>query len=206
MTRLAAWICLSLLLWGCERPEPTPPPMQILEGRELTSENTRLPLYRARIPERWHKVELHPTTSTADTTVPIGRWTIDQEITITVHTFPFRQLEQRITPRAQVARWKQQFSRIDQLSVQVQDAAWGGFSGLMFQGTGTLQGREQTMIAWSMHLFPAHAKRVMLQRPDSPLLADYTIKAVGPCHKMRLCLPEIIAFAQSFHLAEELSG
>lgn len=103
---------------------------------------------------------------------------------------------------AQVERWKRQFSPLDPLSCVVEPVSQNGFAGLRFEGEGIWRAQPAACIAWTMRLDADYIKR--LQPEQNSLCADYTIKAVGPRHLMAAYRQEILSFATSFELIEEL--
>jgi hypothetical protein len=164
------------------------------------------PSYRIKAPHSWQR---HPTPSTADlsdTKQAICTYNIDS-IRITIHTFPSQKIEDRISPQAQIARWKQQFESLDPATVNITPQAYSGYAGLLFEGTGRLNGEHTTVMAWSMQLAPEHYRQLFYNRPlDVDLRADFTIKAVGPAEIMSLYRQALIAFARSFELIKEIDS
>jgi hypothetical protein len=188
------WIVFLTLICGCSQDPPRSPAdsWQQIACRD----EHYTPLYRAKIPAGWllKKVE----GSLEDTTKPNCEFLIDGSIRLTVHTFPFTHSNGRIPPAAQLFRWKQQFEFLDPMRTQVTSQAHGGFTGLFLEGNGTQNGKDTAILAWSMQLGSEYN-----QVP--PLLkADYTIKVLGPPEKIAIHRKEILQFANSFELIEEL--
>ncbi len=209
------WILLCVVLTCCNRPESPPSTnWQEIAGRALYADsNTRFPIYRAKVPLEWKKkipVENEPLL---DTTQALITYTIEEdgkEIRITVHNFPTEKIEQRIPPQAQITRWKKQFEQLDLPTVSIQPQAFSGFSGFVFEGEGRMQGKETTMMGWTMQLapehfralgYPHHAKEQALY---NQMQADYTIKIVGDPDLVKKHKQELVAFAHSFEFIHDI--
>jgi hypothetical protein len=173
----------------------------------------RLPLYRAKVPSYWTRKNPDSKISILDSTQPnvefiIATPHLNYSIHVTVHTFPTDTIEKRIPPQAQINRWKQQFADLDPTSVKVIPRARGGFSGLYFYGEGVRHEKEHAVLAYSMEIAPAHW--VILQPNErasfkqKQMAASYTIKAQGHPEDLRAHQNEIIMFANSFELIEEI--
>ena len=197
---------LSLLfLSGCNKEENVSSSWQAINGRDESLSIVRHPLYQARIPAHWQRKDPSPTESIADTTKPLCEFWIAEEgekIRITVHNFPASSTAPKIPPMAQLQRWKNQFDRLEPTQVSITSCAHGGFSGLCLEATGILNGTAQSLLGWSMQLAPEHTRQ--LNPEDRQTRADYTIKAVGPAELMNKFHTEIMNFAYSFELIEEL--
>lgn len=166
-------------------------------------------LYRAVIPSDWTRKDPSPSESIADTTKPITEFSIqdgDQVITITLHTFPISSEIQSIPAAAQISRWKRQFDTLDVAATHTEEEAHGGFKGIFFEGNGLLNGIPTMVLAWSMQLAPAYVR--ILSQQKNPLdvkkRADYTIKATGSPPLLQKHRSDIVAFAHSFELIDEL--
>lgn len=156
-------------------------------------------IYRALAPQNWIRLELDPASSIADSTKANCEFQIEEgeeKIRITCHTFPILE-GKRIPPQAQIARWKRQLENLDQLSVHVTPNSHGGFSGLFFEG----EGNQVKVLGWSMQLGEVYLRQLGLEKEKR---ADYTIKAVGPPSMIEKHRHEIIQFANSFELIDEL--
>lgn len=155
------------------------------------------PFYRVNVPAEWKQKDLRHLKDKSDTTLPVCEFMIDT-IRITVHTFPSENQNDRIPTFAQIERWKKQFKPLDSFSTTPQ--AFSGYSGIFFEGTGLLNNEIRTMMGWSMQLANDHYR--LLSNPQQK--ADFTIKAVGAVEDMKSRRKEIIAFARSFELVEEI--
>lgn len=100
-----------------------------------------------------------------------------EEGLLTLHTFPYATLEQRIPPEAQIERWKRQTGECD-----TSFFANGGFGGIRLE--------SEDMIAYAMQLSP-----LLFRNCSTELKADYTLKFMGSVEKHR---KDIDAFAESF--------
>ena len=207
-----SFLFTTLLFTGCQK--NTPPPSaswQLFSGRDNGTSLERPLLYRALVPCHWKRQDPPSSESLAETTRAISEFFIeenDRSIRLTIHTFPIHNNEQKISPEAQINRWKKQFEELALTTPSTRKEGPGGFSGLFFEGRGQLQGNEMTVIGWSMQLAPLYEK-LLLQSGDQSALdqkkrADYTIKASGPSHLMDKHKKEILLFGQSFELIEEL--
>lgn len=203
-------IVLVFTLTSCT---PAQPPMtlnqQCFKGRDNGQSRERPLLYRALVPSHWIRQDPLEIESIADTTKAICEFYIHEgheSIRLTIHTFPITQDNMRIPPQAQITRWKRQFEELDPIATHTLPDAHGGFSGLFFEGQGILQGNATTVLGWSMQLASIYERQ--LSQGKNPLdlhkRADYTIKASAPPHLMTQHRSEIVAFAHSFELIDEL--
>lgn len=182
-----------------------PPSDKKTEWQQISGRENKTPIYRIKTPSSWLRKDPSPDESLDDTKKSILEFHIpESSIRITIHNFPSQKLESRIPPAAQIARWKQQFIKLDQSSVLVQSQSFSGYAGLMLDASGNTDGEQTSVIGWSMQLAPEHYRT--LTHPSFPLevRADITIKATGPKNLMTKHRPEIYAFAQSFELIEEI--
>lgn len=171
--------------------------------QEICGREGHSPIYRVKVPEGWKRRD--PQGSLADTMKPICEFLIDDAIRITIHNFPSERIEERISPQAQVMRWKKQFDVLDPLHTSVGGQSFSGFSGLCFKGRGQMEGKPLQMLGWSMQIAPEHY--LILSEPSikcRQMRADFTIKALGPKSLMQKHENEILQFAQSFELIEEI--
>lgn len=189
-------------------------PYQTIDGRDNGNPTDRFSLYRVKAPESW--VRKNPEgESIADTTKPLCEFFIQEngeEIRITIHTFPSHKQEDRIPPGSQVLRWKRQFETLDSTLAQTLPISYNGYEGIFFEGSGILNGRLLTMMAWSMQLGTEHYQNM----PNHPEIenpfslaqwrASYSIKATGSPKLMESKRKEIMEFAKSFELIEEIPG
>ena len=195
----------------------------IEERRETTlqtiHDRNHKPIYRARIPSEWIRRDPLPEEQLADTTKAICEFIIyrpgsEDLIRITIHNFPSDKIEDRIPPSAQIARWQRQFELLLPHCSNKTAQAFSGYLGLMFIGSGILNGKETTMVGFSMQLAPEHYRTLShpLALESSPIDAetrlqmrsDVTIKAVGPKQSMNEHQDAIINMARSFELIDEI--
>ncbi len=184
---------------------------QTIAGRDQALEHQvirRYPVYRARIPANWQRKDPSPTDSIQDTTKSLVEFIIPSEnpLTISIHNFPTDKIEERIPPQAQVARWKRQIGADE---VVVLPEAYGGFSGYYFEGKGNLKGSNVGVLGWTMQLSPEHYHHLQSHEKKEKeylkqMRADYTIKVVGLQDQIMQHRSEIIAFAHSFELIQEI--
>lgn len=161
-------------------------------------------IYRIKAPSSWEPGIIDD--SLADTTKEICAFTIDGEIKITIHNFPSESLEQRIPPAAQISRWKRQFTHLDLPSLTTIPQTFSGFVGFLFEAKGSLNGKEQAVLGWSMQLAPQHYRMLTALAPAhlQDLRSDVTIKVVGPQELVEQHREEIVRFARSFELIEAI--
>lgn len=206
-------ILLLLIIYlptGCHQsPSSSSQSWQLFAGRNNEHSLERPMLYRAIVPSHWNRQDASPEESLVDTTKAICEFIIrenDGSIRLTIHTFPILQDRMRIPPQAQIARWKGQFDELDIVATHTLPETHGGFSGLFFEGQGILHENETKVIGWSMQLAPVFERQFNQGRNlvDRNKRADYTIKASGPPELMNKCRQEILTFARSFELIDEL--
>lgn len=202
---------LLILLSACssEKSSHNANSWQIIAGRnELPSLNRPL-VYRAKIPETWQRIDPPPANSIQDTRLPLVEFLIAEEgeqIRLTVHNFPTSSIDERVPPAAQIARWKKQFDTLDMHSVYTQAVAKGGFSGLYFEASGRQKSKEIRVIGWSLQLAQEHFNALSWLKGEEyvQMRSDYTIKAVGPSTLVSKHKNDLIRFAQSFELINEI--
>lgn len=166
-------------------------------------------LYRAMTPSDWMRKDPSPTESIADTMKPIAEFSIqegEEVVAITLHTFPVSSEIPSIPAPAQISRWKRQFDPLDIAAAHTEEEAHGGFKGIFFEGSGILNGTPTMVLAWSMQLAPAYIKILSQEKHSLNIKkrADYTIKAIGPPSLLQKHRSDIVAFARSFELIDEL--
>jgi hypothetical protein len=207
---------LLLLCCGCADQTPQEVDYQMIwegiSGRDSGKPGPRLLIYRVKTPRQWEKRTPSETESIFDSTKPLAEFLINEggnSIRVTIHNFPTNSFEERIAPAAQIARWKRQFEYFDEVSLNVQPIAQGGFSGLFFEAAGILEEKEIKVLGWSMQLSPEHYRNLfssdaVKQNDFKQLRSDYTIKAVGPVELMERHKSALINFSKSFELIEEI--
>jgi hypothetical protein len=180
---------------------------QTLEGRDDGRTSARPLIYRAKIPKDWIAASKRED-SLVDTTLPIKEFYIrdgEQQIRITIHNFPADALDQRIPPLSQIMRWKRQFDEFDFSSLIISPEAHGGFAGFAFECTGLLKQQPTTILGWSMQLDPEHFQALREgSNSHRQMRGDYTIKAVGPPALISQHRQDIMTFAHSFELIQEI--
>ncbi len=151
-----------------------------------------------------------PEDSISDSTRPNCEFYIGETspIHFTFHTFPTDTFEQRIPPEAQIGRWKRQFDEIDLSTLLIEPRALGGFTGLSFYAEGSLNGKEHSILGFSMQLASLHWRTLQAQNGPSfkqrQMASDYTLKAIGAPESITTYKSEIELFANSFELIEEI--
>lgn len=200
MQRIFTLILIVCVCSSCEpASQPWNAPWQTIAGRDPAITQ---PIYRARIPAHWQRVDPLPDESLADTTKPLCRLLIlasEGQIDITIHNFPTDTIDQRIPPQSQVARWQRQLGDRASNTDSIRPFAHGGFVGLFFEADG--------LLAWSLQLAPSHYRTLSLppaSHLNRQLRADYTIKATGPESALAHHRSDILAFARSFELIAEI--
>lgn len=170
-------------------------------------------IYRAKVPKDWIVKLPVPEDSIADTTKAIADFFIvqeDQKIRIAVHNFPTQSMEERVPPVAQISRWKRQFQELDPTSIFMIPQAFGGFHGLLFEGTGDMKGERVSILGWSLQIASQHYQALSRSSDQNlaakfrQMRADVTIKAVGPENLMQKKRDEIVTFARSFQLIDDI--
>lgn len=215
------WIFIILLFYGCDHQKDSALPFdftwQVISGRDESPFSPtngslvpkRLPIYRAKVPISWVRQNPSEEESIADTMKPLCTYYIDHkedQLRITIHNFPTNSMEEQTAPASQIARWKQQFDRLDPTDIMVMPLASGGFAGLYFEGKGTLQAVNGTVMGWSMQMAPEQYQNLQANNHvERQRRADYTIKAQGDPKIMAEKRNELHFFANSFELIEEIS-
>ncbi len=194
---------------------------QEIQGRDeggTSPPYARPSTYRIKTPVGWVRKDPLQEESIVDTTKALCEFTIPNDeggqVRITIHSFPSESIEERIPPRAQIARWKRQFTELDASTMLVIPQAYSGFSGLLFEGSGVMNESQTAVMGWSMQVAPEHystltLKLGMSRTPEErcslrQMRADFTIKAVGPKYLVDKHRRSIMAFARSFELIEEM--
>ena len=207
---MASLLFILMTFFGCTSETPsTSFRWQSIHGRNADKEF----VYRVKTPFEWTRRDPLPTESLADTTKPLCEFFICEglhKIRITIHNFPSNHLKERIPPSAQIARWQHQFQTLNPEECSVIPQAFSGFSGLLFQGTGMMNGALTTVLGWSMQLAPEHYQTLYYPETSDEkkryeqMRADFTIKVVGPEELMKKHSRTLMAFARSFELIEDI--
>lgn len=202
------WMILLLLLFSCSSTGEKPP-WQLIQGRD-DGDLQRTEIYRVRVPSSWTRLDPDALQSIADTRLPLCTFQVD-DITIVIHNFPYRSLEERIPPQAQISRWIRQFQPLDPLPVHQTPQSHGGFAGMYLECSGTLKGEHRGLMAWAMSLDPEHFRNLERHIANSEkekvirqIRGDYTIKITGPLQQLREKREDLHQFARSFELFHPL--
>jgi hypothetical protein len=197
------------LCFGCQRQtqKNIPFALQEIKGRdEMISwrQSIRRPVYQAKVPLTWKRIDPLEKESLLDTTKPIVSFVIDQDVVLNVHNFPADSLEERIPPTAQIERWHAQ---LKPQQSKVEPIGHGGFTGLYFEG----KSENVSLLAWSLQLDIEHfqylhflAATVEEEEHYKQMAADYTIKVYGPSAQLEKHLEEFFLFSNSFELIQEI--
>lgn len=172
------WIFCFFLV-GCHEVEHPNTKKELFSGRHKKTE-----IYHADVPFHWERVET--LTDLTDTKTPICSYKIGDDI-LTLHNFPYTEIENRIPPEAQIKRWQDQ---IPHGIYDITPLSNGGFGGFRLESTN----EEKGMIAYAMQLTPV----IFRSFNDPDLKADYTIKFTGNLDSIDLNRRDIDAFALSF--------
>ena len=208
--RQIIFILILFILTACNKPSSTKLILnrQFIAARDEGQSMERPFIYQAFVPINWVRKDPLGSESISDTTKSNCEFYIHdngETIRITIHTFPILE-NHRIPPQAQISRWKKQFDEMDALESHVNTESHGGFIGLVLEGKGQYQGKETKMMGWSMQLASKYEQQ--LNQGKQPLdhfkRADYTIKAIGSPELMDRHRSDLIQFAQSFELIDEL--
>jgi hypothetical protein len=204
-------IVLLLGLSGCSsKPDEQPSSynwQQIL-SRDEGDPAARIPIYQAKVPITWQRKDPLATESNENSMKSICEFYIglnEDLIRLTVHSFPSQSLKDRIPPSAQIQRWKQQFEKLSASDFSITQESKGGYTGLFFQANGLIDGQKRTVLGWSMQMAPEQF--LNLQEPtyhDRHARADYTIKVVGASSNIQRHFKDLLLFAASFELIEEI--
>jgi len=198
------------LFFGCDSPDSALPERSLITiyGRDRGSA-----IYQMNIPSNWIPISPDPSISIQDTKKPIYEFIIpngEEQVEITIHNFPSHSLQERIPTMAQVTRWREQFSELDETRSFVIPQAFGGYAGYRFEGSGKMENSDTTVIAWAMQLPTEHyyslsfpTKKISSEERDQ-MKADYTIKFVGPTNLILEHKNTINAAARSFRLIKEI--
>lgn len=166
-----------------------------------------IPIYRAKMPHSWRVFLPDSEDYFQDTTLPILSCTVpcrEGEINITIHNFPTHSIEGSVPAHLQLRRWHNQFSSVDPASLNHTPIAYGGFTGYLFEATGTIKNQMSSVLAIAMQIIPEHYRMLqnnpLKEQEYMQMRADYTIKAVGSPEAIASKREEILLFAESFEL------
>lgn len=203
-------IFLFLNLSACKsKNHPITTNIQLITSRDEGNPNSRLFIYQTIVPSHWIRKDPSIHESIFDTKKPNCEFFIkdnDQQIRITVHTFPYSDDSQRIPSLAQIHRWKKQFHHYNPMTLATNPYSHGGFHGHFFEVEGVVDEKPAIMMGWSMQLSSLY-DRVLKHDHDSDAKvkrADYTIKVMGPPELVSKNREDIIVFGQQFEFIDEL--
>ncbi|MBN4066883.1 hypothetical protein JYU14_02245 [Simkania negevensis] len=197
---------LAIVLLSCTSTGTTLLPWETFPSRAAIDDN----IYRARVPSHWIRTDPITQQQLADTTQPNAAFTIDNDIYLTIHTFPNKEAKQKIPPMAQVARWQRQLQQIDETTLLILPYSHGGFHGYSFEAEGSLNNTKTKVLAWAMQIDQQHEQTLRLRTKKNgathytQYTADYTIKAVGPANKIDEYARNITRFARTFELIQPI--
>jgi hypothetical protein len=199
---------IMILVCGCGQAKDPLTNWQQISSRDEGEPEKRFALYRAKIPLDWQRTDPSDKESIADSMKPICEFAIGsgiESVRITVHNFPSNELKERIPSASQLARWKQQFEVLSPDSYATTPLSKGGFTGLHLSATGLLDGKQSSILGWSMQMAPEQYLNLQENAfTERQKRSDYTIKAVGNPEAMEAFKSQIIDFALSFELIEEI--
>lgn len=192
---------------NCPGKEKVPPFVsQEFNGRdEIISygQMIRRPVYQAKVPINWKRIDPPLKETILDTTKPIVTFIINEHMTLTVHNFPTNCLDERIPVLTQIERW---YSQLKAEKYHVENIEHGGFVGLYLEG----KNDKETICAWSLQLDLEHyqtlyflAGTVEEEEHYKQMRADLTIKVSSSTDLIEKHLNEIFLFANSFELIQE---
>lgn len=203
---------ILICLFGCEKGDlkqsSTSFNWQKIQSRDEGDPTSRYPLYDAKVPSDWIRVNPNVNDSIADTTKPLVEFTIvegNHSARITVHNFPSNTLEERIPTMAQIERWKKQCHSIESQPVTIPESH-DGFIGFFLECKYKIGEQKIQLMGWTMQLAPEFYQRLSHDNSyfSRQERADYTIKVVGPEDLILKHREAIMSFANSFELIHAL--
>lgn len=193
------YLILFLLCVSCQNSAQSPH-FNSIYGRNHQN------IYRAQIPEKWKRLDPAFDQDLSNSMLPICSFQIE-DILLTVHNFPSNTLEERISPKAQIERWKTQISSTN---YNIEPYAHGGFGGYRLEAHGQKEKKLIALLAVSMQLTPVLYRTLLypsnLQETHNfpEMRSDYTLKAMGPAEQIEAHREEINAFFDSFELIDPI--
>lgn len=202
---------ITVVLLSCSQQDSHNTMLKVVE---VAGRNEERPIiYRVKIPSSWQQQNLPYHESLTDTTKAIAEFFIiddGEKIRITIHNFPSDSMEQRIPPMSQISRWKKQFQSLDPSTVAIEPQAFGGYYGFLLEATGLMQGVRTSILGWSLQLAPEHYQNLIYADTKTlgiryrEMRGDVTIKIIGPENLMNKHRDDIISFAHSFQLIDDI--
>lgn len=182
---------------------------QPLSSRDDGSPNSRALLYQTTVPQNWIRKDPSENESILDTKKANCEFFIhenNQQVRITIHTFPYSDDSQRIPPQAQIQRWKKQFDHYNSITLITNSCSQSGFYGYFFEVEGMINHEPITMMGWSMQLSPLFDRALKYDQDNQAQIkrADFTIKVTGPPELVSKNREDILIFAQHFEFIDEL--
>lgn len=162
-----------------------------------------IPLYRIKANKNWVVKTKGLQADLSDTKKPLIEFTIqekDKNIHITIHNFPSKHKGTLIPPSAQIFRWKSQFEMLDASTISEKPQNFAGYTGLLFEASGIINKKETSILAWSLQIGKNHYDVLESENKRG----DCTIKAIGDTSLIKKHKKEIISFARSFELIDEI--
>lgn len=204
MSKLSYCFFVCCALFGCSSPEQSDVRYVDIFGRgdRETMASKKL-TYRMGIPAGWNIISPETDASLIDTTEPLLTLT-KEDVTITFHNFPVNSVAERVPPLSQIARWKNQFSQLDEASLEITPYSVAGFTGFQFTATGVQKEKNVKVVAWILQLTPELFQK--LPHGSSQDKADWTLKAVGPPEHLFYLEDEVKSIARSVELIAEIPG
>ncbi|GAB4227419.1 MAG: hypothetical protein Tsb0021_04300 [Chlamydiales bacterium] len=192
-------IALSVFLFACQKEEIAWKKLAI-KGR-----TPHLPaIYTVRFPSYWESLPPGFDEELSDTTLPIHRFIIDEDIIVTIHNFPLEPDSPRIPPMAQLDRWKKQFTVLNESFNS--PISQSGLVGHHLKAWGLINDQPTTVFGWAFQLAHEHYIRSTwyLNSWMNEVRGDVTIKVTGPTKKMEKIQEELSCFAASFEFVDDL--
>lgn len=168
-------------------------------------------IYEIDFPKNWG-ASITNNESIDDTTLSLCHLILNEnneKITLAIHNFPTKSIDDRIPIKAQILRWINQLEQNEEIKNDEKNESFGGFCGIKYQGVGKIKGIKQKMIAWAMELpeetyhqlnFSSHSKEKLLQ-----MRSNYTLKVLGPEALVNKHQQTIEKIARSFRLIDDLN-
>lgn len=175
--------------------------VHLISGREefLNGSLIKRPVYRALAPKNWRRED---SGDLRDTRTANAIFFPEEEVKITVHSFPSSSLGERIPLVHQIDRWKKQ---MPYSTFEIQKVSQNGFYGLLLISSN----EKKVVVASAMQLDPDHYQNLLFLSHDPEekeyyrqMSSDYTIKASGSTSLIKKHFPDIQAFMNSFELIE----
>ena len=218
--KFSALSFILILLASCNPNSPIPENpkadsiLETIKGRDEAKDDLRrIQVYHIQTPKSWIRKDPLPDHSITDTKEALVEFIIKENqdlIRISIHNFPYDKSEERIPQIAQVTRWQNQFQHLEKELSSITQDSFNGYSALVFEGVGVMDGEKKQMLAYAMQLPKVHFNALLHPKEINKIVlyrqmrGDVTIKAVGNDDLMEKHKDAIIAFAKSFEMIEEI--